>query len=85
MGIQGHALSPFCETEAQSTRQLLLERAVLSLGLWAGVLTISLTQTVAGHHCSEPASRGHTSTAAGSSATSPGPKEGHMCPESLWL
>lgn len=36
-------------------------------------LTISPTHTGAGSHWSEPASRAHTSRAAGSSATSPGP------------
>lgn len=38
-----------------------------------GTLTTSPTHTAAGDRCPGPVSRGHTSMAAGSSATSPGP------------
>lgn len=47
-------------------------------------LTISPTHSGPGHHCSEPASQVHTSRAAGSLATSPGPGETCVHIGGLW-
>lgn len=47
-------------------------------------LTISPTQSGPGHHCSEAASQVHTSRAAGSLATSPGPSETFVHIGGLW-